>query len=152
MRLAEALLERKSLNSKVQTLRERLDENVQVQDGDQPNEQPQTLLAELDKVLRELEKLIGQINATNNIARLAGGSSVADAIVRRDLLRMKREVLEQVAQSASLRHHRYGRNEVKFVATVHVGELRQQIDVLSKQWRELDAEIQAANWTTELVV
>lgn len=152
MKLAEALLERKSLKVKIESLRERLSENVLVQEGDQPNEQPQALLDELEAALQQLEKLIKLINATNNVARLADGSNVADAIVRRDVLRMKREALEQVANSASMRQHRYGRNEVKFVPIVNVAELRQQVDALSKQWRELDAEIQAANWTTDLTV
>jgi hypothetical protein len=150
MKLAEALLERKSLNAKVQALRERLGENALVQEGDQPNEQPHELVRELNEVLARLEQLIKLINATNNHARLADGSSVADAIVRRDVLRMKRETLEQAVGAVSMRHHRYGRNEVKFVATVNVAELRQQVDAISKQWRELDAEIQAANWTTDL--
>ncbi|HWL07732.1 MAG TPA: DIP1984 family protein [Planctomicrobium sp.] len=151
MKLAEALLERKSLKDKIDSLRARLDENVLIQEGDQPNEQPQVLLEELGEALRQLEQLIRKINGTNNIARLADGSTVSEAIVRRDVLRMKREAIEQVVNSASLRHHRFGRNEVKFVLTVNTADLRQQIDALSKQWRELDSEIQAANWTMELV-
>lgn len=152
MKLAEALLERKGLKVKIAALQERLTENVLVQEGDQPNEQPQTLLDELYDALSQLEERIKQINATNNVARVASGSSVAQAIVRRDMLRMKREALERTAESASMRHHRYGRNEVKFVPIVNVADLRQQVDALSKQWRELDAEIQAANWSTDLIV
>lgn len=151
MKLAEALLERKSLKDKIESLRMRLEENVLIQEGDQPNEQPQVLLDELNDALHQMEQLIKRINATNNIAKLADGSSVSEAIVRRDVLRMKREAIEQVVNFASMRHHRFGRNEVKFVLTVSTADLRQQIDALSKQWRELDAEIQAANWTTELV-
>jgi len=151
MKLAEALLERKSLREKIESLRMRLGENVLIQEGDQPNEQPQVLLDELNDALQQMEQLIKRINATNNIARLTDGSSVSEAIVRRDVLRMKREAIEQVVNSASLRHHRFGRNEVKFVLTVSTADLRQQIDAISKQWRELDSEIQAANWTTELV-
>ena len=38
MKLAEALLERKSLKEKIESLRERLGENVMVQEGDKPSE------------------------------------------------------------------------------------------------------------------
>ena len=150
MKLAEGLLERKSLQEKIEALRGRLDESVLVQEGDRPPEPPEALLAELEETIKRLEALIRQINATNVRARLGEDVSIADAIVRRDMLRLRRQALEQVAQSASLRQHRYGRKEVKFVATVSPAELRKRIDGLSREWRELDARIQAANWTTEM--
>ena len=132
MKLAEALLERKSLKEKIQALRSRLDANVLVQEGDEPVEQPKALIAELDQSVDQLEALIRRINATNNTAQLEDGTSVSDAIVRRDMLRLRREAMEQVAESASMRQHRWGRNEVKFVATLNSAELRQQVDALSK--------------------
>jgi hypothetical protein len=39
---------------------------------------------------------------------------------------------------------------MRFVPTIDGAELRKQIDGLAKNWRELDAQIQAVNWTTEL--
>ena len=150
MKLAEALLERKSLKEKVESLRARLAENVMVQEGDTPAEDPQTLMSELNDAVDALETLIKQINATNNSAQLPDGTSVSEAIVRRDLLRLRRETLDQVAQSASVRQNRYMRTEVRFVPTISNADLRKQIDRLSKDWRELDAQIQAVNWTTEL--
>ena len=135
MKLAEALLERKTLKEKIDALRQRLDENVLVQEGDRPSEPTDALLTEVAETIRRLEKLIRQINATNNVARLADGVSLADAIVHRSMLQLRRQALEQAAESASLRQHRYGRNEVKFVPTVNSGELRKQVDVLSREWR-----------------
>ena len=150
MKLAEALLERKSLKDTVESLRARLVANVMVQEGDEPAEDPRILMSELDAAVDALEKLIKQINATNNAVRLADGSSVSEAIVRRDMLRLRRDTLEQVAQSASVRQNRFTRTEVRFVSTMANAELRKQIDGLAKRWRELDAQIQAVNWTTEL--
>ena len=77
MKLAEALLERKSLKEKVESLRARLAENVMVQEGDKPAEDPRMLISDLDGAVEALEKLIKQINATNNAARLADGLSVS---------------------------------------------------------------------------
>ena len=150
MKLAEALLERKSLTQKIEALRERLTENALVQDGDQPSEQPQALMAELNDAVNQLESLIRRINATNNVAQLADGTAVSQAIVTRDMLRLRREALEKVAEAASMRQARFMRTEVRYVATVNTAELRKQIDALSKDWRELDAQIQAVNWMTEL--
>jgi hypothetical protein len=150
MKLAEALLERKSAKLKIDNLQERLEENALVQEGDKPAEAPETLMAELRDALARLEALIRQINAANNVAKLPSGTTVSDAIVRRDLLKLERQALERVAAALSLRHHRFGRNEVKFVATVGQAKLRQEIDRLSKEWRELDAQIQAVNWQTDV--
>jgi len=150
MKLAEALLERKSLKQKIESLQSRLAESVMVQEGDKPVEDPQVLMAELNEATDALETLIKQINATNNVATLPDGVSVSEAIVSRDLLRLRRETLEQVAQSTSMRQNRYMRTEVRFVPTIDSAELRKRIDALSKSWRELDAQIQAVNWTTEL--
>ena len=152
MKLAEALLERKSLLEKVNTLRARLEENVLVQEGDQPAERPAALLAELEEAIRRLEELIQKINAANNAARIEDGLSISEAIVRRDMLKLLRQTLEHIAESASLRQHRYGRMEVKFVATISTADLRRQVDELARDWRTLDASIQAANWTNELAL
>ena len=150
MKLAGALLERKSLKEKIESLRSRLGENVVVQEGDTPSEDPKALMSELNDAADALETLIKQINATNNSAQLSDGTSVSEAIVSRDLLRLRRETLEQVAQATSTQQHRYMRTEVRFVPTVSKADLRKQIDGLAKDWRELDAQIQAVNWTTEL--
>ena len=150
MKLAEALLERKSLKEKIESLRTRLAENAMVQEGDTPAEDPAALMAELDRTLAALETVIKQINATNNLAQLPDGTSVSEAVVRRDLLRMRRETLEQVAQATSMHQHRYMRTEVRFVPTINSADLRKQIDGLARDWRELDAQIQAVNWTTDL--
>jgi hypothetical protein len=150
MKLAEALLERKSLMQKIETLRARLAENAMVQEGDRPAEDPQLLMVELNDTVNQLESLIRRINATNNVTRLADGTTVSEAIVARDMLRLRRQALETVAESASVRQARYMRTEVRYVATVNTADLRQQIDGLSKEWRELDAQIQAVNWMTEL--
>jgi DNA repair exonuclease SbcCD ATPase subunit len=150
MKLAEALLERKGAKTKIDNLQERLEENALVQAGDTPAEAPESLVAELRDALARLESLIRQINAANNTARLPSGVSVSEAIVRRDMLKLERQALERMVAAMSTRHLRFGRNEVKFVATIGQAKVRQEIDRLSKEWRELDAQIQAVNWLTEV--
>ena len=150
MKLAEALLERKSIKQKVDNLQQQLEENAMVQEGDAPAEAPETLLAELGDAIARLELLIKGINAANNVATLPNGSTVAEAIVRRDMLKLQRQALERIVEATSTRHLRYGRNEVRFVRTLKAADVRRDIDRLSQEWRDLDAQIQAKNWLTDV--
>ena len=151
MKLAEALLERKSLMQKVEKLRERLTHGALVQEGDTLNERPEELFGELNSAVTELEALIKRINATNNVAQLPDGTTVSNAIVQRDMLNLRRISVEQVAEAATVQNQRWSRNEIKFVPTVNAAELRREVDELAKACRELDTQIQAVNWTTDLV-
>ena len=151
MKLAEALLERKSLMQKVEKLRERMTQNALVQEGDTPNEQPKELLRTLNDTIAQLQTLIKRINATNNVATLPDGTTISNATVRRDMLNLKRIIVEQVADAAGVQSQRWSRNEIKFVPTVSAAELRKEVDALAKAVRELDAQIQAVNWNTDLV-
>lgn len=45
---------------------------------------------------------------------------------------------------------RYSRSEIRLVRTFDVGAIRARIDQLARQRRELDVEIQTANWTVDL--
>ncbi len=150
MKLAEALLERKSLLEKIRALQARLEENAVVQEGDAPAEAPQGLMAELDAAVEALEELIRRINVTNLQTTIASGLTITAAVVKRDMLKLRRETLQKLAEAAAMRYNRYSRSEVKYIATVNNAEVRQQIDSLAKSWRELDAEIQAANWIADL--
>jgi ppGpp synthetase/RelA/SpoT-type nucleotidyltranferase len=150
MKVAEALVLRADLQRRVGQVRERLNASALVQEGDQPPEQPQALLGELDEMFEQLNRLIVQINQTNVRTRIDGGETLTEALARRDVLDLRLQVLKQVADTAAQRIDRYGRSEIKRVATVDVGALRRDIDQIARQRRELDTAIQATNWTTEL--
>ena len=53
MKLAEALIERKELQSKVARLKQRLLNNALVQEGSVPNEDPKVLITDLEKTLTD---------------------------------------------------------------------------------------------------
>jgi len=156
MKLAEALIERKALKEKIVRLRERLVENAKVQEGDAPQEDPRALLDEVNVALDGLQTLTTRINTTNIRTPLAEGAArnIMDAIAERDILILKRTILAQLVQGAVVtRQGPYGitRNEVKFRPTVDVAALNQEIDALAKQYRELDTQIQARNFVTDMV-
>lgn len=156
MKLAEAPIERKALKEKIARLRERLVENAKVQEGDAPQEDPRALLEEANVALDGLQTLTTRINTTNIRTPLAEGAArnIMDAIAERDILILKRTILAQLVQGAVVtRQGPYGitRNEVKFSPTVDVAALNQEIDTLAKQYRELDTQIQARNFVTDVV-
>jgi hypothetical protein len=76
---------------------------------------------------------------------------MTDALAHRDVLGLRRAILVEAAQVASVRQDRYSRSEVKFVTPLDVKELHRRADDLAKEYRELDAKIQAKNWERDLI-
>lgn len=105
---------------------------------------------EAEELLRELESLISRINRMNLSATIADGTVLTDALARRDVLALRHGLLGTLVRAASERVPRYGRNEIRILATVEVGPIRRRMDEVAKERRELDTAIQEANWTTEL--
>jgi hypothetical protein len=151
MKLSEALVLRADTQKRIEQLRARLRLSAIVQEGEQPSEDPQALLAELDRLLDSLVDLIARINRTNQVARLADGATLTEALARRDVLKLRTSVLTTAADAASNRTVRYGRAEIRTLPTVDVGALRRRLDGLAQQHRELDTAIQAVNWSTDLL-
>jgi Fic family protein len=151
MKLAEALLERKELKTKIENLRARAVQNALVQEGDTPAESPTELLLEMDDAVEKMGVLVRRINATNNVIRLADGTTISDAIVQRDMLELRRLAVDVVLNKAAVKQDRYTRTEIKFVSTIDVAELRRESDAVAKARRELDTQIQAVNWNADLV-
>ena len=151
MKLAEALLERKNLNTRLDDLQSRAIQNARVQEGDAPAEDPTGLLRELSDVVTRMGTLISQINATNNVTALPNGVTVSNAIVQRDMLDLRYGALNYVLSQAAIRQDRATRTEIRFVSAVNVTELRREADELARARRELDAAIQSVNWTADLV-
>lgn len=151
MKLAEALILRADYQKRIEQLKQRLKQNAKVQEGDTPAEQPADLLAELESIAAELTLLIQRVNRTNSVTLLAGAQTLADALALRDVTKIRLGVYRELAQAASITQARATRTEVKFYSTVNVGDVQQQADRLAKAYRELDAQIQAANWLTDVL-
>ncbi|EKU97640.1 hypothetical protein Lepto7375DRAFT_6869 [Leptolyngbya sp. PCC 7375] len=150
MKLAEALMQRADCQKRIAQLRQRLTRSAKVQEGEQPPENPQELLSEVDTAITELTRLVQRINQTNANTVFADGS-LSDALAQRDTLFTKRSVLENLIQAASITHDRYSRSEVRFVSTVDIGSLQRQLDGISRDYRLLDAQIQLLNWQVDLI-
>ena len=150
MKLATALSERADVQRRLSQLHTRLNNNAKVQEGDEPAEDPKALLKELDALLERLEWLMARINLTNS-RTLADGVTVTELIARRDCLSKRLNILRGFLDTASEKVDRYSQKEIKILSTVKVSQLQKQVDVVSKELRELDERIQGLNWTTELL-
>ena len=151
MKLAEALSIRKDLQKRIQQLGQRIENNVKVQEGDEPKEQPKELMAELDGCLTKLQDIIWRINATNMQTKNGEGRTLTELMAQKDVLTMRISTLRSVFDMASSGQDRYSRSEIKMVTVIDVKALSKQIDEYSAQLRKLDIEIQSLNFQTELV-
>ena len=149
MKLAEALNQRADLQKRIAQLRERLSNNVKVQEGDQPAENPDDLFKELEGSLKQLKGLIVSINRTNQ-ETIWEGKTLTEMIAEKDVLSMHLGALRATLEAANVRSDRFSRNEIKFVRTIDVNALQKKVDDLSKELRELDSKLQQANWMTDL--
>lgn len=150
MKLAEALQERADLNRRIEQLRYRLSNNVLVQEGEKPLEDPAALLEELESSFTRLEWLIARINLTNCAIKVEG-RSLTELIARRDVLSLRAEAYRRLVEEASQNTHRATRTEIKILSAVDVPALQRQSDDASRELRLLDNTLQATNWTADLM-
>ena len=151
MKLAEALSIRKDLQKRIQQIGKRLEDNVKIQEGDEPAENPKELMKELDECLKQLENLIWRINMTNVQTVNEAGKTVTQLMAEKDVLSLRLSALRSTFDRASSQHDRYSRSEIKMITVVDVKQLSKQIDEYSAALRKLDMEIQTLNFQTELV-
>jgi len=151
MKLAEALILRADLKKRIEQLRERLNRNAKVQEGDSPAELPEVLLAEFDRAAVDLESLIRRVNMTNANELFDKAYRITDAITMRDTLDLRIRMLHGLIEAASQRERFLTRSEIKFVATVDAAALQKQLDDLSRKRRDLDTRLQALNWQVDLI-
>jgi uncharacterized protein YydD (DUF2326 family) len=151
MKLAEALIERAELKKKNGQLVSRIKTNTKVQEGDQPAEKPDELIAEYEKNMSRLLELVQKINETNCMTRFDGTMTVADAIARRDYLGSKIKAYREFYESSVIKIDRYSKNEIKFVRCIDAKGIQDKINSLSKEYRETDTKIQGLNWTTDIL-
>lgn len=150
MKLAEALKLRADLTTRSAELLQRARNSAVVQEGYEAAENPTELLAQQAEVLDQIEALVVAINTTN-LQTMVGQDSMTAALAKRDRLRARHRTLVLVAQSGEAVSERGTRSELRWLPQVSVSGLRREADDLARQIRELDLQIQQANWTTELL-
>ncbi|MBQ7850844.1 MAG: DIP1984 family protein [Clostridia bacterium] len=150
MKLAEALQERAALIKRINGLSDRLEDNLFVEENTEPSESPAKLLEELNSCSEQLEELVVRINLTNAALKI-GLETMTSLLARRDVMRKKLSILQNMLNNARSHNHRYYRSETRMVRTIDVPEMQKRLDRLYRDMRELDATIQQANWSNDLI-
>ena len=78
------------------------------------------------------------------------GESLTRMIARKDVLTLRLSLMREVVNYVIVTD-RLGRNEIKYVRTIDVAQLRKEMDGYAKRLRELDLKLQSLNWTLDLV-
>ena len=150
MKIAEALILRADIQKRIAQLKTRLNNNAKVQENEEPAENPELLLTELENLISQLNDLIVKINRTNTLSKI-DGISLVKLIAKKDTLSQKAGILREFIEIASQKVNLYSTTEIKVFSTVNVSELQKKLDKLSKEIRETDTKLQQANWTIDLV-
>lgn len=146
MKLAEGLLLRADIIKKIEHLQNRIRPVLIVSDDKVPQEDPEELLAQMRKAIRDLETLIVRINKTNNETLVEGEGSLMEALARRDSLKMLAEKLRNVRFAAQVDNSSIN----KLTATIDIKNLQIEMDQTGRAFREIDSKIQEINWLTQL--
>ena len=150
MKIAEALILRADIQKRIAQLKTRLNNNAKVQENEEPTENPEFLLTELDDLISQLNDLIIKINRTNTLSKI-DGISLVELIAKKDTLSQKAGILREFIEIASQKINLYSSTEIKVFSTVNVPAQQKQLDKLSKKIRETDTKLQQANWTIDLI-
>ncbi len=155
MTLLQALQEKKRLSAKVASLWALLAQSSVVDEGQEPEDNPIDVKANLARAIEEQEALTIKLNETNNKVLVTVGDQSAlmmHCIARRDTLKPALEALKGYINSIRTRNNRqYGETVRKvLVKGVDIKVLQKEFDDLAQELRNLDNAIQYTNVTTEL--
>lgn len=151
MKLAEALLIRADMQKKLASLKLRIEKNIQVQEGEKPDEDPQELMQQAQQINTELHQLISQIQRTNATAKLDDTQSMLAVLIERDRLTERHKIIMSALNKARQLNQRYSPREIKWLVTIPVKDLQKQADDVSGKIRQVNTRIQSANWQIDLV-
>lgn len=152
IKLGQALLNRADLQRTLSQLRERIVASAKVQEGDKPHEDPDKLLREALGIVDQINELVVAINRVNVKAKLPSGKTLMEAIAERDSLKQQQAVILGAVAGASAEASRYGTREIKWVAQFDIAKLHKQAEGVAKKLRELNSNIQEANWNIDVDV
>ncbi len=158
MKLAEALAERADIDKKIAQLRERAKASARYLEGEEPAESALALIGDTRQLLTRRMDLVRRINLTNSETRMvrsSGTVTMTEALAMREFILAERMLLTDVCNEASPGKDPYGirrrKTELPEKTDLPVSHLRAEADNLGRVFRELDSDIQQANWNTELI-
>jgi len=153
--LGEALADRAGKKKQLEQIEARAVSVARYQEGEQPAESAEELLARGRTLIGELRELARRINRTNSATELDPGFTLTDALALRDGYAAQYRLVTAVADAAAggrgISWARQLRSELQQVPAVQVADLRADADQVAESRRRLDVRIQQAGWATELL-
>lgn len=165
MKIAEALLLRKELAKEAETLMQQFNGNITVVDGVKPRRNAFVIEKKFFDCYAQLEKLIININHTNNTT-IVDGVSVMNMIARRDVLKgiipqyrtMYSKADQVVAASTQKIATTDGKgNYIKIdnpnqpVEGLNTVTMEKSYNEMASELRTLDLKLQALTWQVDLI-
>lgn len=155
MKLAEALQQRKALNSDAYNqYHQSASDYMTHEEGEEPNvPEAEHFLDSIESKYAEMADLSAAINRTNNSSYVEVDGqrmTLMDAICERDCLQNTIEAYRSIIQTISGNKYRM-RDEVRQFPVIAPRAIRQRKDAYEARMRRLDVVIQQANWTVDLL-
>ncbi|MBF0548808.1 MAG: DIP1984 family protein [Candidatus Riflebacteria bacterium] len=151
MKLAEALIERKALKTKMDELKARIYQQAWVQEGEKPFEDPNELLEQLQEATRDFELFVVRINKTNQSVKIDERTTLMEILIKKDMMKFRHMVLTNLCTKAVPQQSRYSSREIKHVPSVDIAQMRKKADQVAKENRDLEKKIQECNWQNDLL-
>lgn len=155
MKLGQALVEQKNLKNRIDVLQKRLVDGLLFVSGETPKIDAGATLSEIDNLIHQRRVIVSRINRTNSTSEVPGeGITITEAIALRDAIHSHVQLyasIIKVANNAGTTRPRYeGEAPITTVSQVSLSKARSDHDKLAREYNELDALIQSANWTIDL--
>ena len=152
MKLAEALILRAANNRRIDELQRRIVGGLWVQEETPPAEDIESLVSELEKLCDDQTVLIRSINRTNSLTKWSNfGLTISDLISNRDWQRTRNRIFSAIANQLRANPGRVSKSEIKFFKAFDLQKMNALVDDSARFVRELDTELQSANWQVDLI-
>lgn len=151
MKLAEALSIRSGIQKDLAWIKDQFSKISRVPEGSKPAEDPEEMLRRMESRASEFERILIQINRTNLGVTDSRGRTMTELLAERDALRARQNILSEAYQQATQKEEVYGRQELRYEATMEIVPLRKRVEEVNALLRETNILIQRLNWEAELV-
>lgn len=155
MKLAEALVERADLQKRMFELKNQINRNLQVEDGEKPEETVEDLMKEFTELAKRQTKLVAAINRTNSTTEVEDGDykglTIMHLLAKRDSIAQVKNQYTALSQESVETSYGRTKDDIKFVLTFSPKAMRKEADKLAKEHREIDTLIQSLNWAVDVV-
>ena len=152
MRLSEALLQKKQLQTRIKRIQATLDAAMSLH-NEPSNEEPHTLLQQIESTQAHLEQLVVQIYRINAQTILPSGGTLIEAIAHRETITKRLEhfktLLGRVVVKSRLEPWPPDRSRNRGTL-LNPQHLRNQISALTIELQELDRAIHITNISTDI--